>query len=71
MVGNATGEHRDGDGYPRGVSNEDAAQWAHELTLEVARRTIAVASRKDVRGQGGLRVVFSTGPRKRIENPRE
>ena len=45
-------------GFPHGVPKGDTAQWVHDLALEVARRTVAVAGREDSPWAAGLAAVF-------------
>lgn len=45
-------------GYPSGMPEPEAAQWAHEIAVEIGRRTVAVAGRKDVDATDGLITAF-------------
>lgn len=52
--------NREDYGYPKGVPKADAAQWANDLAMEVGRRTVAVAGRKDADYLRGLSIALGS-----------
>ncbi len=59
VAGQATLGNREEFGYPSGVPERAAAQWADDLAVEAGRRTVVVAARKDVDATDGLATLFA------------